>query len=112
MDFDFEAFSHNPTDDSFTGVVYQPTVFPVIQTNGSLLYEVGLLSWQQLQQWGKTNLSHDGLNPAHLPFLWVKNSTLGVCNTKIGKADMEESKSNVPMDAWPPQTSYPCLKHA
>ena len=35
MDFDLEAFSHNPTDDSFTAVVYQPTVLPVIWTNGS-----------------------------------------------------------------------------
>ena len=26
----------------------------------------------------------------------------------IGRADIEESKSNVAMDAWLPQASYPC----
>ena len=26
----------------------------------------------------------------------------------IGRADIEESKSNVAMNAWPPQASYPC----
>ena len=26
----------------------------------------------------------------------------------IGRADIEESKSDVAMDAWPPQASYPC----
>ena len=25
----------------------------------------------------------------------------------IGRADIEESKSDVAMDAWPPQASYP-----
>ena len=28
--------------------------------------------WQE----GKTNLSHDGLNPAHVPCWWVNNPTL------------------------------------
>uniref|UniRef100_A0A1I7WD50 Peroxidase n=3 Tax=Heterorhabditis bacteriophora TaxID=37862 RepID=A0A1I7WD50_HETBA len=54
---------------------------------------------------GKTNLSHDGLNPAH----WVNNPTLGeFCFAMIGRADIEGSKSNVAMDAWLPQASYPC----
>ncbi|CAK1599211.1 unnamed protein product [Parnassius mnemosyne] len=26
----------------------------------------------------------------------------------IGRADIEGSKSNVAMNAWPPQASYPC----
>ena len=26
----------------------------------------------------------------------------------IGRADIEESKSNVAMNAWLPQASYPC----
>ncbi|PHT26597.1 Regulator of rDNA transcription protein 15 [Capsicum baccatum] len=51
-------------------------------------------------QWivaGKTNLSHDGLNPAHVPYWWVNNPTLGeFCFTMIGRADIE------------PQASYPC----
>ncbi|PHT26761.1 hypothetical protein CQW23_33635 [Capsicum baccatum] len=58
---------------------------------------------------GKTNLSHDGLNPAHVPYWWVKNPTLGeFCFTMIGRADIEGSKSNVAMNAWLPQASYPC----
>ncbi|PHT26906.1 hypothetical protein CQW23_33481 [Capsicum baccatum] len=58
---------------------------------------------------GKTNLSHDGLNPAHIPYWWVNNPTLGeFCFTMIGRADIEGSKSNVAMNAWLPQASYPC----
>ncbi|PHT29093.1 Regulator of rDNA transcription protein 15 [Capsicum baccatum] len=58
---------------------------------------------------GKTNLSHDGLNPAHVPYWWVNNPTLGeFCFTKIGRADIEGSKSNIAMNAWLPQASYPC----
>ena len=62
-----------------------------------------------LHQYGKTNLSHDGLNPAHVPCWWMNNPTLGLCcEAMIGRADIEESKSNVAMNAWLPQASYPC----
>ena len=30
------------------------------------------------------------------------------CKGMIGRADIEESKSNVAMNAWLPQASYPC----
>ena len=30
------------------------------------------------------------------------------CDVSIGRADIEESKSNVAMNAWLPQASYPC----
>ncbi|KAK8616662.1 hypothetical protein V6N13_116632 [Hibiscus sabdariffa] len=57
----------------------------------------------------KTNLSHDGLNPAHVPYWWVNNPTLGdFCFIVIGRADLEGSKSNVTMNTWLPQDSYPC----
>ena len=63
----------------------------------------------QTHQQGKTNLSHDGLNPAHVPYQWVNNPTLGeFCFAMIGRADIEGSKSNVAMNAWLPQASYPC----
>ena len=35
MDSDLEAFSHNPTDDSFAALATQPTALPNIWTNGS-----------------------------------------------------------------------------
>jgi hypothetical protein len=39
----------------------------------------------------------------------VNNPTLGeFCFTMIGRADIEGSKSDVAMNAWPPQASYPC----
>ena len=39
----------------------------------------------------------------------MNNPTLGdFCDTMIGRADIEESKSDVAMNAWPPQASYPC----
>src|SRR4029077_16498754 len=51
----------------------------------------------------------DGLNPAHVPCWWMNNPTLGLCcEAMIGRADIEESKSNVAMNAWLPQASYPC----
>ncbi|PHT25526.1 hypothetical protein CQW23_34849 [Capsicum baccatum] len=54
-------------------------------------------------------MSHNGLNPAHVPYWWVNNPTLGeFCFTMIGRADIEGSKSNVAMNAWLPQASYPC----
>ena len=60
-------------------------------------------------KYGKTNLSHDGLNPAHVPCQWVNNPTLSVfCGARLGRADIEGSKSDVAMNAWPPQASYPC----
>lgn len=31
-----------------------------------------------------------------------------VCKVLVGRADIEESKSDVAMNAWPPQASYPC----
>ena len=38
-----------------------------------------------------------------------KNPTLGeFCFAMIGRADIEGSKSNVAMNAWLPQASYPC----
>ena len=58
---------------------------------------------------GKTNLSHDGLNPAHVPLLQVNNLTLSAfCNGMMRRADIEGSKSYVALDAWQPQASYPC----
>ena len=39
----------------------------------------------------------------------MNNPTLGLsCEAMIGRADIEGSKSNVAMDAWLPQASYPC----
>ena len=39
----------------------------------------------------------------------MNNPTLSLgCEAMIGRADIEESKSNVAMNAWLPQASYPC----
>ena len=39
----------------------------------------------------------------------VNNHTLfAFCNERIGRADIEGSKSNVDMNSWLPQASYPC----
>ncbi|XP_051818501.1 LOW QUALITY PROTEIN: collagen alpha-1(I) chain-like [Antechinus flavipes] len=47
--------------------------------------------------------------PRLLGAAWVNNPTLGeFCFTMIGRADIEGSKSDVAMNAWPPQASYPC----
>eukprot|EP00116_Pleurobrachia_bachei_P010983 sb/3471245/ len=45
----------------------------------------------------------------HVPYWRVNNPTLGeFCFPMIGRADIEGSKSDVAMNAWPPQASYPC----
>ena len=31
-----------------------------------------------------------------------------LCKIGVGRADIEESKSDVAKNAWPPQASYPC----
>ena len=47
-------------------------------------------------QYGKTNLSHDGLNPALVPYWRVNHPTLGeFCFAMIVGADIEGSKSDV-----------------
>ncbi|CAK9799124.1 Putative uncharacterized protein ART2 [Anthophora plagiata] len=52
-------------------------------------------------------MSRDGLNPAHVPCWWVNNPTPGeFCFATIARADIEGSKSDVAMNAWPPQASY------
>ncbi|SVA18700.1 uncharacterized protein METZ01_LOCUS71554, partial [marine metagenome] len=39
----------------------------------------------------------------------VNNLTVyPLCKIGVGRADIEESKSDVAMNAWPPQASYPC----
>jgi len=39
----------------------------------------------------------------------VNNPTLNeFCFNMIGRADIEGSKSNVALNAWLPQASYPC----
>lgn len=39
----------------------------------------------------------------------MNNPTFVICCCYlIGRADIEESKSDVAMNAWPPQASYPC----
>ena len=47
-------------------------------------------------------------DPAHVLHLRVNNPTLeDLYFVMIGKADIEESKSNVAANAWLPQASYP-----
>ncbi|PHT30599.1 hypothetical protein CQW23_29779 [Capsicum baccatum] len=82
-DSDLKAFSHNPAHGSFAPLAFQPSAM--------------------------TNCVNQRLNPTHVPYWWVNNPTLGeFCFTMIGIADIEGSKSNVAMNAWLPQASYPC----
>ena len=60
-------------------------------------------------RWGKANLSHAGLNPDHVPYLWLnKPIHSNFCMTMTGRADIEGSKSDVDMNSWSPRISYPC----
>jgi len=49
------------------------------------------------------------LSARYVRYTFVKKQTLGkFCITMIGRADNEESKSDVATNAQPPQASYPC----
>ena len=109
MDSDSEAFSRNPTDGSFAVLAFQLAAFTKYlnelssRTNFDYCRSIKFISR------GKTNVSHDGLNPAHVPYWRVNNPTLwDFCVSMIGRVDIEGSKSNVAMNAWLPQASYPC----
>ena len=53
-------------------------------------------------------MSHDGLNPAHVPYWLVNNHILySFYKIIIGRADIEGSKSKVAMNASLQQASYP-----
>ena len=67
MDSDLEAFSHNPTDDSIAALAVQPATLPTIRTNGSSRTKLDYCHNNNFISRVKTNLSHDGLNPAHVP---------------------------------------------
>ncbi|PTQ26378.1 LOW QUALITY PROTEIN: hypothetical protein MARPO_2248s0001 [Marchantia polymorpha] len=83
-DSGLEAFSHNPADDSFAALPDRTAA------NTKYLNE-RFLSSRSL--------------------LWVNNPTLTeFCFGMIGRADIEGSKSNVAMNAWLPQASYPCAE--
>ncbi len=109
MDSGLEAFSHNPTDGSFTALPMFRQLYYQLSEPTVPLVQSGITVAAPLHQLGKTNLSRDGLNPAHVPYKRVNNPTHGeCCFTMIGRADIEGSKSNVAMNAWLPQASYPC----
>ena len=105
-DFDLEAFSHNPADVKFATLVFQLAAFTKYLNKVFLSYLLRLLSQNQLCQWSKTNLSHHGLNPTHVPHWRLSNPTLwDCCVSMIGRADIEGSTSNVAMHAWLPQAN-------
>ena len=104
-----EAFRHNTMDGSLAPPAPQLSVWTKCPNLRFHSYWAGLFSQRPSHQKGKTNLSHDGLNPAHIRYWWVNNPTLHeFCFTVIGRADIEGSKSDVAMNTWPPQASYPC----
>ena len=76
MDSNLEAFSCYPADGSFAAMPFQATAFAKYLNEVFLSYWPRLLSQRQKFLWGKTNLSHDGLNPAHVPYWRVNNPTL------------------------------------
>uniref|UniRef100_A0A0R0GH95 Senescence-associated protein n=1 Tax=Glycine max TaxID=3847 RepID=A0A0R0GH95_SOYBN len=91
-DSDLEAFSHNPTHGSFAPLAFQPSAMTNCANQRFL----------SLNYYCDTVITH-------VPYWWVNNPTLGeFCFTMIGRADIEGSKSNVAMNAWLPQASYPC----
>uniref|UniRef100_A0A0R0GR24 Senescence-associated protein n=1 Tax=Glycine max TaxID=3847 RepID=A0A0R0GR24_SOYBN len=76
-----------------------------MQANGNIEWRLIRIARHEIEFcWVKTHI-----RSTHVPYWWVNNPTLGeFCFTMIGRADIEGSKSNVAMNAWLPQASYPC----
>ena len=105
-DSGLEAFSRNPADVASRRRPFERTKIPEVPIDRSSRTESNYRCGRPIHREGKTNLSHDGLNPAHVPFRRVNNPTLGeFCFAMIGRADIEGSKSDVAKNAWPPQAS-------
>gem|GEM_PF-2203325 len=54
------------------------------------------------------DLSHDGLNPAHVPLSWAGSPTLGGCCTpRMGRADIDVANRGVDGSSHPRRPCYP-----
>ena len=69
MDSDLEAFSRIPAGGMFAVLASQLSTSPSIWTKCSFRTDFDRSCIIKLISMGKTNLSHDGLNPAHGPLL-------------------------------------------
>eukprot|EP00924_Labyrinthula_sp_SR-Ha-C_P002091 maker-scaffold_132-snap-gene-0.7-mRNA-1 protein AED:0.46 eAED:0.46 QI:0/0/0/1/0/0/2/0/86 len=66
-------------------------------------------SWHCLVRQPLNQISESGVPLVLAWITWVNNPTIApFCQRRIGRADIEGSKSNVAMNAWLPQASYPC----
>ncbi|XP_022741837.1 uncharacterized protein LOC111293328 [Durio zibethinus] len=84
-DSKLKVFSHNPMHGSFMQVAFQ--------LNAMTNYG---------NQWFLS------LNPTYIPYWWVNNPTHGEFYfAMIGRANIKGSKTNITMNAWLPQASYP-----
>ncbi|KAK8949252.1 hypothetical protein KSP39_PZI005366 [Platanthera zijinensis] len=55
-----------------------------------------------------TKLSHDVLNPAHVPLSWTNNPTLGTYHNPTWRsADIEVSNLPVDVNSWGRSACYP-----
>ncbi|WZY88413.1 hypothetical protein YC2023_045148 [Brassica napus] len=81
-----------------------PSVLMGKRTEGMLLGFNAPVRMLLAETWGGSNLSDKGLN---LSGSWQQGHS-ATYNTPSRRADIEGSKSNVAMNAWLPQASYPC----
>jgi len=71
-------FRHNASDGSFAPLAYQPARDPMSDPAVPLVLSRITIA-TTCHQYGKTNLSYDGLNQlsALFPYWWVNNAKLG-----------------------------------
>eukprot|EP00831_Metopus_contortus_P079980 TRINITY_DN806_c0_g1_i7.p1 TRINITY_DN806_c0_g1~~TRINITY_DN806_c0_g1_i7.p1 ORF type:complete len:243 (-),score=-26.96 TRINITY_DN806_c0_g1_i7:244-972(-) len=73
-----------------------------------LSYQEQLSSNTLRPWWIGTELSHDVLNPAHVPLQWANRPTLGTCySPRMRRADIEVPNLPVAVNAWERSACYP-----
>ena len=87
INYDLEAISHDLSECSITVIADQVAAYPNFPNRLFLSYYIWLPIKYRAPQQDKTNLSHDGLNPAHVTYKRMNNPTRwGDCNSMIERA--------------------------
>ena len=104
----YQLFTKDLTWQTY-GIIIQCT-FPLKRRQHYFITLIKAIAITASHQYVKTIVSHDCVNQDHVSCQWVNNTALGdLCDTMMGRSDMEEIKSNVAMNAWLPQARYSCF---
>ena len=106
-----DAFSSYPQQLSCPAVPFRTTGTPEAARRCSSRTEQRFLAVFFRFHQVEADLSHDGLNPAHVPLSWASSPTLGpCCRTRMGRDDiaiLSEISPRIRLCLHPPALSRP-----